>query len=307
MSSVTSSPLVSVIIPNYNKSSLIFKCIQSVLDQSYQDFEIIFVDNNSSDDSISVLSKFSDKRIKLIEFNNRGIIACSRNIGVSHSKGEYLAFLDSDDFWDRDKLLESIRTLNYGADLTYHDFYIYSNNIQNKKRVMTSRLLENPIFDDLLAKGNALINSSVVVKRDLFVSIDCFSEDPDLVGMEDFDAWLRYSRISEEFVYIPKPLGYLFVGSSNTSNSANLNFKSSKRILSLYKQEILGLKNVPNHLYYKCLSSAFKIGLYRISINNFFKLDLFRLSPLILFRSILILIISFFLSFISFFFDKFDD
>ena len=76
-------PLVSIIIPNYNKGNLIYNCINSALSQEYQNFEIIFIDNNSNDNSINILNQFNDKRINLVRFNNQGIIAASRNAGIN--------------------------------------------------------------------------------------------------------------------------------------------------------------------------------------------------------------------------------
>ncbi len=101
------NPLVSIIIPNYNKEEFLSICIQSVLNQTYKNFEIIIIDNFSSDRSLDVIKKFIDARINLFQFQNNGIIAASRNFGIKKSNGKYLAFLDSDDYWMKDKLSKS--------------------------------------------------------------------------------------------------------------------------------------------------------------------------------------------------------
>ena len=119
------NPLVSIIIPNYNKEEFLSICIQSVLNQTYKNFEIIIIDNFSSDRSLDVIKKFIDPRINLFQFQNNGIIAASRNFGIKKSNGKYLAFLDSDDYWMKDKLSKSVKVLEKGADFIYHDCILF--------------------------------------------------------------------------------------------------------------------------------------------------------------------------------------
>ena len=138
------NPLVSVIIPNYNKEEFLSSCIQSVLNQTYKNFEIIIIDNFSSDKSFDVAKNFIDPRINLFQFQNNGIIAASRNFGIKKSNGKYLAFLDSDDLWMKDKLSKSVKVLEKGADFTYHDCIVFSGNFK-KRRITKSRSLKKPI------------------------------------------------------------------------------------------------------------------------------------------------------------------
>ena len=92
--------LVSIIIPTYNTEKYIEKCIQSVLEQTYTDYEIIIVDDCSTDNSMDVVARFKDPRIKVIKNEiNRGP-SYSRNRGIQLSKGDFIALLDSDDWWD---------------------------------------------------------------------------------------------------------------------------------------------------------------------------------------------------------------
>ena len=126
------NPLVSVIIPNYNKEEFLSICIQSVLNQTYKNFEIIIIDNFSSDRSLDVIKKFIDPRINLFQFKNNGIIAASRNFGIKKSNGKYLAFLDSDDYWMKDKLSKSVKVLEQGADFIYHDCILFSKDFKKR-------------------------------------------------------------------------------------------------------------------------------------------------------------------------------
>ena len=293
----TYTPLVSVIVPNYNKEIHITSCINSVLNQSYKHLEIIFIDNFSTDSSIEIIKGINDKRINIIQYNNKGVIASSRNVGIKNSKGELLAFLDSDDYWHENKLLESIKAIHKGADITYHDFFIYKK-YKNISKTTNTRLrckkLSSPIYFNLLNDGNTIINSSVVVRKDMFLKSGCFNENPNLTSIEDYEAWIRFSKLSEKFTYISKPLGYLFSGDTNTSNSAKLTLKSSETLLSMYKNDIENLQIKPNHLYYKILVANYKLKRYEKSLKTFFILDFLNLESNLKVKSTLIFINSFF-------------
>ncbi len=96
--------LISVVIPTYNRADLIPKAIQSVPDQTYQNWELIIVDNYSNDGTKEVVDSFRDPGISMLLLPRTGSVAASRNMGVRHSKGEWIAFLDSDDWWFTTKL-----------------------------------------------------------------------------------------------------------------------------------------------------------------------------------------------------------
>ena len=95
-------PLVSVVIPTFNRAKVIERAVNSVLEQNFQDFECIVIDDGSTDETESVLQEFANK-IKVIKTENRGVSA-ARNLGAVESKGIFIAFLDSDDEWKKDKL-----------------------------------------------------------------------------------------------------------------------------------------------------------------------------------------------------------
>ena len=106
------SPLISIVIPTYNRADLIPKAIQSVLDQTYQNWELIIVDNYSDDGTKEVIESFKDSRISMLLLPRTGSVAASRNMGVHHSKGEWVAFLDSDDWWFPTKLSSVCEVIN---------------------------------------------------------------------------------------------------------------------------------------------------------------------------------------------------
>jgi len=218
--STSCNPLVSIVIPTYNRAHCISQTIKSVVDQTRTDWELIIIDNNSTDNTLQIIDSFSDKRISTHQIENNGIVASSRNLGIKQSKGKYVAFLDSDDWWVPDKLEISLRVLESGSDLVYHDLYKISKLpvvVKNHLRVPT-RKLTSPVFADLLTNGNAIVNSSVVVRRSFLKEISGFSEEEDLVGSEDFDGWIRISRLTEKFERLEGALGYYWDGGGNLTS-----------------------------------------------------------------------------------------
>ena len=98
------TPLITVGIPSYNHAKFLAKCLESVITQTYSNLEVIVVDNYSTDETDSILSGFRDPRISIEKVNNGGSIGKSRNAILNKSRGEWIAFLDSDDWWMEDKL-----------------------------------------------------------------------------------------------------------------------------------------------------------------------------------------------------------
>lgn len=213
------SPLVSVIIPTYNHAQYLAKAIRSVLDQSYANLEVIIVDNFSEDETDKVVASFSDKRITYLKINNNGVVAVSRNAGIKSAKGSWIAFLDSDDWWVRDKLRICIKNAMENVDVIYHDLEIVGVNFYwFQSRVTKGRQLNRPALFDLLSRGNALANSSVLVRKKLLQRLGGINEDSKMVGCEDFNTWLRIAKITENFLYIPITLGFYLFHDNNLSH-----------------------------------------------------------------------------------------
>ena len=209
-------PKFSIIIPTYNHASFLQKCLMSILAQSITDWEAIVVNNFSKDNTIEIVEGFKDDRIKLINFKNEGIIAASRNKGIQSSQGDIIAFLDSDDIWYPQKL-ETIDKLFQEADIVYHDLDIYTAKGKESFRKIKCRKLSQSPFIDLMVNGNALANSGVAIKRNIIDQVGGLCEDRALVAAEDTDLWLRISRITNKFKYIPKSLGGYFLWEGNAT------------------------------------------------------------------------------------------
>jgi len=232
--------LVSVIIPTYNHGHFLKRALTSVINQSYINLDIVVIDNYSSDNTDEIVKGFLDPRIRFLKIKNNGVIAASRNLGIECARGKWLAFLDSDDWWDQKKIEKSLQwlKLNGGADIVYHDLYIASNCIQKYffKKNITKEILR-PVFDNLIKYGNCITLSSVVVNKKIFNDIGNFSEDSNLIAIEDFDAWIRLSRVTNKFQRIPQTLGFYWNGGGNTTNNLR-SIEIISAIEARYSQQI---------------------------------------------------------------------
>jgi glycosyltransferase involved in cell wall biosynthesis len=230
-----SIPRVSVIIPAYNRSADVARCLDSLLVQTFKEFEVIVCDDGSTDDTAAVVDGYKSGLDLIYHWEkNWGGPARPRNAGLQRSRGTYVAFLDSDDWWAPRKLERSVRELDRGADVVYHDLYLARSSRSTRRLLRAStRALTSPVYRCLLERGNALTNSSVVVRRGLLTSIGGMTEDPQLVSWEDYDCWLRLARVTEKFTHLREPLGWYWCGGGNVS-SPRRTLQNLRRIREIY-------------------------------------------------------------------------
>ena len=175
------------------------------------------------------------KKIHLFKIHNNGIIAASRNLGISHSKGEWIALLDSDDWWSENKLEECLLTIKqFQADLIYHDLYIVKDK-KDKSHYNRTRGedISNKPWESLLNYGNSIPNSSVVVRKSCIEVIGGISEERTCISWEDYDTWLRLAKNGFLFKKMNGVLGYYWKGGGNFSNH-NQNLKNIHAFIKKY-------------------------------------------------------------------------
>jgi glycosyltransferase involved in cell wall biosynthesis len=182
-------PLVSVIIPTYNRGWIIQEAIDSVLDQDFSDFELIVVDDGSDDNTPEILGAYG-KAITVLHQSNKGVSA-ARNRGIAEAAGRLIAFLDSDDLWLRGKLATQVKFFEENADALINQTQeIWMRNglrVNPKKR---HHKFSGMIFERSLAL--CLVSpSAVMLKKSLFDAVGVFDEH--LPACEDYDLWLRIS------------------------------------------------------------------------------------------------------------------
>jgi glycosyltransferase involved in cell wall biosynthesis len=198
------APLVSVIIPTYNRAAYVGDAIRSVQAQTYGNVEIIVADDGSTDNTAEVVAEFGDAVIYL-PLSHRGQPAATRNEGFRAAQGEYIAFLDSDDLYLPGKLL-----LQLGAFETHPEVgLVYSNGhfFRDDPGRSTGYVLDGlpspsgSVFPELL-RGNFLSPSVVLIRRSCLNVVGLFDERPDFLAVEDFDLWLRIAAQFPVF-YVP--------------------------------------------------------------------------------------------------------
>ncbi len=210
-------PLVSIVLPSYNHGRFIGRALESLRNQTFREWEAIVVDNHSTDHTDDVLAQFEDPRIRILKIRNQGIIAASRNCGLRVAVGEWVALLDSDDWWTPDKL-DRCLAVESQADLIYHGMQIVREDGARPSRTsIRSRALRAPVWLDLIQAGNPIPNSSVMVRRALLDRIGLLRDEREMVAAEDFNAWLRIARLTDRFRYLPDLLGFYLEHGSGMS------------------------------------------------------------------------------------------
>lgn len=194
-------PIVSVILPTYNRAHLIEKSIKSVLNQTFRNFELIIVDDGSNDNTTVVVKNMDDPRIKFIKcIENKGANV-ARNIGVEFAQGKFIAFQDSDDEWFADKLAKQVAAMEGASSLVGVVYSGYWRIQDNKKMYIPTDdtiRLEGDISDELL-KSNFIGTPTILVRKECFEKIGAFDER--LPRFQDWDLVIRLSKYYD-FRYI---------------------------------------------------------------------------------------------------------
>lgn len=229
-------PVISIIIPTYNQADLLQVALQSVLNQTLQNWEAIVIDNYSEDNTKEIVESIHDTRIKHVFYSNKGIIAASRNHGIHLARADIIAFLDSDDVWYPSKLSTCFDCLNQGADAVCHGLWIRKDGLLKNKLIPTSQ--PKNIFKTLLFKGNsAIATSAVILKKQCFTRFGVFSEDSNVVTAEDYELWLRLSKNNIKWGFISEVLGEYTIHSKNASGNIKRQMLAEENVVLKYYRE----------------------------------------------------------------------
>ena len=228
VSTMSDQPFVTVVIPTFNHAKLLRRALDSVVAQTFDNWEAIVINNFSTDETIEVVESYQDDRIKLINFKNNGVIAASRNQGIKNARGTYIAFLDSDDNWYSEKLQKCVEYANQGAQFICHgEKWINSD-------LSTREIMYGPAnratYLSLLFRGNCISTSATCIDTVLLRSVDGFDESTEIVTAEDYDLWMRLAATNPKTVFIPEVLGE-FHRLSDSASSAVLRNLSSERVV----------------------------------------------------------------------------
>jgi glycosyltransferase involved in cell wall biosynthesis len=261
MNKNTDKPIVSVILPVYNSVKYASLSIESVLKQTFSDFELLIINDGSTDESLKIIESFNDQRIKVINQNNKGVTA-SLNIGLSLSHGTYIARIDADDIWsDPNKLAKQIEYLSKNPDCVVLGTWakIIDKDGEEKSQLSYPKT-DREIRSEILIK-NCFIHPSVIFNKEVCLKAGSFNENEKYV--EDYGLWLRMGQFGK-FTNIPEYLMSYRVHRGGVTQQKNfIQSQNSLKLIKKYKStypnytkgylkwnlkllllKIIGLKNI---------------------------------------------------------------
>jgi len=238
-------PIISVILPVYNGEKTILETIESVLKQTFSDFELIIVNDGSQDKTLEIVDTIKDPRIKVFSYPNNGPNS-SRNRGISKAKGEYISFIDADDLWTADKLEAQLKALqaNSQAAIAYSWTDLIDESGQFLRRGAHINV-SGDVYKNLLMINFLDNGSNPLIRRQALDEVGSFDES--LTHAEDWDMWLRLAA-HYHFVAVPSPqILYRVYPNSNSFNVSKLEAGSLQVIERAFVQAPESLQHLKKH------------------------------------------------------------
>lgn len=224
-------PKVSVIIPTYNRAHYIRETIDSVLAQTYPDYEIIVVDDGSTDKTAEVLKHYNG-RIRYYCFPENKGISAARNFAIEQARGKYIAFLDDDDLWMPEKLEKQVAVLENNPELAFVCSGAYVIDAHGEVTARWCRAGAQETFECLYDQ-NFVLNLTVILRRECFAAVGGF--DPKLPSTQDYDLWLRLAK-RYKFSYVDSCLAKYRLHPQNLSK--NIDRRLRQHLMIINKKEI---------------------------------------------------------------------
>ena len=254
------SPSVSIIMNCYNGEKYLKKSLQSVINQTYKNWELIFWDNRSIDKSKEIVANFKDKRIKYFKSKKFNSLYEARNLAIRKSRGKYICFLDTDDWWIKKKLMSQIELIRKNPEINFifSNVYLYFQKKKVKKLYFNYSVPDGKITQFLL--NNYIIGIlTVMVKKDIFQKKK-FNNYYNIIG--DFDFFINLS-LKEKFLCIQKPLAYYRVHEENYSKKTFEYRNEIKRWIKINSMKFKKLNYSLNKIKYNYFKLKIKSYLKR--------------------------------------------
>ncbi len=271
---------VSIIMPAYNVSGTISESIESVLKQTYKNWELVIVNDCSKDDTLQVIAPFiqAEPKIKLVDLTKNVGLPAARNAGVENAIGEFIAFLDSDDLWSPEKLKSQINfhIKNPDCAISHTDFEAFNQNGKVKrplKKILESNKLKRGVLLPTLYYKNLIGVLTVMMKKNLFWEVGGF--DASLWTLEDHDLWIRIAEKGYQYGYLRNVLASYRISPNGISKTLGKYKKAQKtfaekHVLKIQKSKPVADKTKGN--YYRHFGTAyFKKGEHKIAHLYFLK------------------------------------
>lgn len=209
-------PLVSIIVPTFNRSAYLKKCVDCILSQTYSNFEVVIIDDASTDDTGEIIKKYDDDRIRYFNYGKIKNISKSRNLGISLAKGDVIAFTDDDDKWNKTKLELQMKYLgNYDFICTNGNFINEDDEIIHQKLIDVDHNFL--ITTESLLYVNLILTSSVLIKKEVLLNSELFDENKMTSFSEDYQLWLKIS-LKTKILFLNELLTLKRIHSENISH-----------------------------------------------------------------------------------------
>lgn len=235
---MTNMPLVSIILPTHNRARTLRRSINSILAQSFSDFHLIVIDDASEDETTTVVESLCDGRISYLRSEDRIGAAAARNVGIGATKSELLAFQDSDDEWEPDKLKVQIAVLGSSntAGVIYSDMWRISKDSRTELFIAPNITNSSLLDEDHRYSVQGIGIQSALIRRDLLSRVGLF--DTSLPALEDLDFFIRLSK-ETRFIKVDTPLVRYYETEGISSNRLKL-ADARRRLLQKYASELQG-------------------------------------------------------------------
>lgn len=242
-------PFFSVVIPTYNQSNFLKKALNSLTEQSYKNFEIIVIDNYSKDKTNKIIDEFP-KKIIYRRIKNYGNIARSRNVGIKLSKGKWICFLDSDDYWLKDKLKEIFKLIKKKKlDVICHSEHVINKEI-NKKKIWHYGPYVRNFYQTLLKKGNRFSTSASCVRKKFILQKKIkFEERKSFITAEDYSFFLHLAFHNANFFFLNKPLGCRLIHSKSYSKKILFHLRAVSDVLKYHVYKVQNFNKNKSELW----------------------------------------------------------
>lgn len=279
----------SIILPVYNAEATISATLDSVLSQTYDYFELIIINDGSTDRSKDIISGYDDYRIRNIEISNSGGPARPRNIGLNFATGDWVAFIDSDDLWHVDKL----KIIANHADTCDCDFITHGttmNDIENHNNFIHFPQFQNFSYLKLLINGNSFVLSSIILSRKFLISNNLkFNESIYFSSVEDFQFILDCFKLHNLKVnIINKNLTTYLIHPNGISKSLEVHLNN---LNNLYYYNLSNINSFFSFYYKILFYSAISLTKYHVNSDKFvlrylYLVVAFLFNPILIFKKI---------------------
>ncbi|AWG21426.1 hypothetical protein FFWV33_07720 [Flavobacterium faecale] len=258
----------SIIMPAYNVGLFIEESIESVLNQTYPHFELIIIDDGSTDNTFNLISNNKDPRVKVLQQVNKGV-SSARNNGISNSSNGYIAFLDSDDIWSSDKLQNIVDAVGSEIGIYYSNALEFVNDINTAVPSRYTESIEDIDNRNLILIYDFIILSTAVVPSKIIKEFNGFSED--LNGTEDWDLWIRIGQ-KYDFKKIKKFDCYYRMNENGLSKNRKAHLLSEYKVIEKHLlNSNLGNRKVKNLSLWVWYKKNFYYHLMNYEIVTSFK------------------------------------